>query len=692
MDSAVEEVDAFLADLSEDESDEPVEEALSDPAGESANDWLVDELLADEADINWLSDSDEDEAEGIDEREVGADAFAFDDFDDGEMGFDEPELEDAFAAAPQDEADDFDWLSDMEAIETGELVVRPEPDSEEWKFPEDQPATEPEAILEVDEDSVPDEVSEDSWTSETFFAETAVGEDLPGWLSQLDEADEQAEVAEPSNLESSDEEIPDWIASMRPSQGIVGSELPGVFPEIDLRDTLEGIPEELAGAELPDWLQDTPLDSAPPPVFEAPNKEAQMEIPDWLQPDAGETESGVSQSGVLADQPEAGSSRDEWRSLLEELPPLTPLAESLPKAEIPEWVQQLKPRELTGEPPREPEGPEEQSGPLKGLQGIVTIEPSIARPRSVALAAPYVTTPEQQQQVALLHQLTQEAPETLTSLETKSAYDTAVWLRISLAILLIVVLLVGLRGPGVVALGEAVPTNVQAVETAVSAAAGQPVLVAVEYTPAMAGELSPQAELLLAQLEANGSPVLITSQYAAGTAVASNLPAAANARMIGYLPGETIGLRQLGNCLAARSSCEELNGRVLDANLQADLSQVGLVIVLTGDRDSLVNWIEQVGSLNDGAPLVAGVTQALTPLARSYAATDLLNGFLGGIPETAVYEQLVTLPESDVRSRLNAQILGQLLAGTLLLIGLISYGGQSLASSRRQKKQGKPSV
>jgi hypothetical protein len=632
LDSAVEDVDSFLADL----PDEP-DEALEPDIISEEDLAFIDDLAADEAD--------------------------------------------AFESAELAEGNDFAWLSDMKAIETGKLVVEPEPETDAWAAADEPSSFADEDLPEEAEPATTDE-ADDGWTSDTFFAETAVGEDLPDWLNQLDEADRTTDTAD---VDAPDEEIPEWIASMRPGQGIGGSELPSVFPEMDLRDTLEGIPEELAGAELPEWLQDTPLDRAPPPLFETSAKEESMEIPDWLQPGVEEPDRAVRTPGASVDQPEAGSSRDEWRSLLDELPPLTPLAESLPKAEIPEWVQQLKPPELTGEPPREPKGPEEISGPLKGMHGIVAIEPAIAKPRSATLPAPYVTTPEQQQQVALLQQLTQETLETVTMLSTQPAYDTAVWLRLVLAILLIAALLVGLRGPSLVATDGPVPANVQAVETAVSAAAGQPVLVAVEYTPAMAGELSPQTELLLTHLAANGSPVLITSQYAAGTAVANNLAIAANAQMIGYLPGDSIGLRQLGDCLGGRNECEQLNGRILDSNLQARLSQVGLVIVLTGDRDSLVNWIEQVGSVAENMPLVAGVTQALTPLANSYATTGQINGLLGGAPDAAAYEQLVDLPESGVQTYLNAQIFGQLLAGTLLLIGLLTYGTRGLVSKRRQK-------
>ncbi len=684
LDSAIEEVDTFLADFPD---DEPVEEVTED--------WLADIRTEDADDLNWLSDTGDletmaavepaDEASladmALDEETAVDDEFAFVD----DLAATEAEAAaEAFDSAEPDEEDDLSWLSDMEAIETGELLVELEPESDEWVIPDEEPLVEDEELAEESEEAkaaIADKADNGGWTSDTFFAETAVGEDLPDWLNQLDKTDEPAETAD---MPESDEAIPEWIASMRPGQGIMGSELPSVIPEMDLRDTLEGIPEELAGAELPEWLQDTPLTEAPPSLFEAPAKDEPMEIPDWLQPGVAEPEGTT--SDVPAEQPKAGGSRDEWRSLLEELPPLTPLAESLPKADIPEWVQQLKPPELTGEPPREPEGPEEISGPLKGMQGIIAIEPVIAKPRAATLPNPYVITPEQQQQVALLQQLTQEMPETVTTLSAKPAYDTAVWLRVVLAILLIAAVLVGLRGPNILATNSPVPANVQAVETAVSAAAGQPVLLAMEYTPAMAGELSPQAELLLGQLAANNSPVLITSQYAAGTAVANNLSAAANAQMIGYLPGESIGLRQLGDCLGGRSGCEQLNGRVLDADLQVALSHVGLVIVLTGDRDNLVNWIEQVGSVSEAVPLVAGVTQALAPLASGYAITGQLNGLLGGTTDAAVYEQLVDLPESNVQAQLNAQIFGQLLAGLLLLVGLLTYGTRSLVSNRRQKK------
>ncbi len=680
LEDAAEKGESFLLDLP-DESEEPVEAEEPEIISEADSDWFTVEEIVSQTDLDWLADTgnldkiDDEARHELERLHETADLF-----DDGlDELHDEVLVEDELLAndssLADDEDDDFDWLSDMAAIQTGELTIDEMPSAEtavpSLDEPEDEAPEEPEPALESD-----------SWSSDTFLAETAVAEDLPAWL---DELGENAETAESPEMDLSSEDLPEWIASMRPSQGIFGSELPGVLSDMDIRDTLEGIPEELAGGELPDWLKDAPPDTRPARPLVDINVDATQKIPDWLQPDPPGAKAAGSPL-LPAEDAAPGGSRNEWRFLLENLPPLTPLAESLPKADIPEWIQQLKPPELTGQPPRDLHGPEETVGPLKGMQGVIAIEPAIARPRTASPLLPHVTTPEQLQQAALLHQIARETPTTVTTLSANAPYSTAVWLRIGLAVLLFVAILVGLRGPNLLATNGTVPANVQAVATAVSSAAGQPVLMAIEYTPAMAGELTSQAQMLLAQLAANGSQVVIASQYAAGTAVAETLTADTEAQIIGYLPGEGIGLRQLGECIAGRNTCDQLNGRVLPAELQASLSEIGLVIVVTGDRDNLVNWVEQVGQVAPDVPLVAGVTQALTPLTRSYASTGQIAGLLGGAPEARLYAQLIGQPASGLEAQLNAQVIGQLLAGVLLIIGLVVYGTTGLVNGRRANK------
>jgi hypothetical protein len=73
---------------------------------------------------------------------------------------------------------------------------------------------------------------------------------------------------------------------------------------------------------------------------------------------------------------------------------------------------------------------------------------------------------------------------------------------------------------------------------------------------------------------------------------------------------------------------------------------------------------------------VAGVTQSLAPVAKPYLDTAQLAGMIGGLPETAVYQQQVLgqTPDTALMRQLSAQTLAQLLAAILLLTGGLIFG------------------
>jgi hypothetical protein len=571
-----------------------------------------------------------------------------------------------------------DWLSELAAFDPNDLVERENlADQESWLTQETAvshalPDIEETFAGSFDFAELPDAgqmdqaAPDEEWGSlDDILAESDDAGELADWLEQL--AVPAAASLESPSLPSTEEsaetlistgDLPEWIASMRPEDtdklGSQSSLLPSVLPNAE--DDLYAIAGDLADADLPDWLQDT--------AVSAPDKTAvtlaSAELPVWV-----DTESDL------------GEPSSELASILAGLPPALPPEEMLQKAEIPDWIQDLKPTELTGRPSFSTDFKLQTTGPLAGMPGVVKVEPIVAMPRTVDPIVQFTVTPEQQQQARLLRQLVQEEQQPAQVDVGSSKATGRRGLRFLLACLLLAALALALFMPNLLIGSQPmpVPPAAAALHTAVNAAAGQPVLVAFEYTPALAGELNHEARLLLSQLQDNGSQILITSQSAAGTAVAATLTEslAEPPIAIGMLAGEAIGLRQLGNCIGnPEFICSTLQGRGLSSETQTALQNVGLIVVLTGEQTNLINWIEQVGSATD-TPLVAGVTQSLSPVAAPYYASGQLQGHLDGLPATIALANNVgsSADMTQAQSQYNAQSLVQLAAALLLVVGAL---------------------
>lgn len=529
----------------------------------------------------------------------------------------------------------------------------------------------------------PAPAGEEEWLSQD--------EELPDWISQLDATAPLPDMVDEEDDLIASDELPDWVASLRPSQVSSESSLTGGLRD-KTPETLAGVPEELAGADLPAWLQDISRDADNIPSIAMPADTQLSDIPDWLQPgltlaalDADIL--GEDQGGTL----EMGGVSDEWSAILDDLPPAVPLQDLLPKADIPDWVMQLKPVELTGESPTaRPTGPEESFGPLSGLRGVVTVEPVVALPRVAASIEQFTVSSEQRQQVELLRQLASDGQGQEAVSARQAARDISGWIRPLFAVVLFLVVVLGLQGVIPVNSARLEPTDALAgVHTAVQDVAGETVLVAFDYSPAMAGELTPEAETILSQLAQEQTTILTLSQYTTGVAVAADITqlSGTNAAVhLGYLPGGAIGLRRLGECLNRDDNCDVTFGAPLSNRQKQLLDDVSLIMVLTADRQTLVNWIEQVGGVTE-RPMVAGVTQALSPLAQPYFETGQLAGVVNGVPGTAVYQQTYYQPRegTDASKLFDAQVAAQILLVVVLLLGALIYLITGIAAQRRAK-------
>jgi hypothetical protein len=282
--------------------------------------------------------------------------------------------------------------------------------------------------------------------------------------------------------------------------------------------------------------------------------------------------------------------------------------------------------------------------------------------------------------VSLLKQLTTAETEDDSPIPLQPSGDTFLTLRLVIGVVLLVIVIAGwimppLNSflPGLV--GQPISVEAESAISVLDAAAGRPALVAFEYTPAMGGELDPIAKNFLQNIADNGGTAVTISQVAAGVPVAQKIVEEVeglNNHAIGYLPGEAIGIRGLGSCLATNSSCETI-GLKIDQETQALLKDTGVIIVLSGERDGMVSWIEQVGT-QTSVPMIAGLTQALSPVAGPYLASRQLAGAVVGLPEAAAIENLSTEGDGFTTKALNSLTVAQWLAIIVLAIGAFYYG------------------
>jgi len=484
--------------------------------------------------------------------------------------------------------------------------------------------------------------------------------------------------------------------------GLAGTRRQSTQP-LDSQGNLLGVPQQLAGTDLPSWLSDQLQHAGEPrddPVID------DIELPEPTratilspgEPDV-EEESSPFDDSVL------DPSFEKWLQEFTEEPISPDWMEDddvqidqpmtggvvLPGAETPEWLHDI--HEEEGETAELLGIIEvvEATGRLSGIKGAIQIEPVIAALVIDSASSDYSISKEQLQKIALLEGIIHAEPVKKKRTAIEPQRSSPVLLRVVLAGALIVVIVLAAVVPSSMEwldgfASTTVSRSAQELYDQLEDASGAPVLVAFDYTPAMAGELNPISLTLLEQLAGNGSVALTLSQSAAGAEVASIVVEEVEDLdwlSIGYLPGEAVGLRSLSECIDGAENCETLFGKALPNEIQESLAEAAAVLILTSDSESLIDWIEQVGAPHEDAVLLAGVTQALGPVVQPYYLSDQLKGVLIGLPDIVAYEQELLVVDSDDSSITSGAIVIWMIAA-FLLAGLIYYAITGLRNSRSE--------
>ncbi len=637
----------------------PVWETESLPRKGDAVPEVASALTEDEELRRWLAQFADEEVESVETAEVPeADETTIDEerlleWVEQEVGETEVEAEDRAALEA--------WREAREAERT--LSEAEEPVPLETPSAEEPPTAPSEAAVD--------------WTAPLVGEGPA--EEGPPAASEAEGAPEAAEAGLPE-LEPG--EVPDWMASLVGESP--AEEGPPAAPEV------EGAPEaaeaglpELEPGEVPDWMaplvREGPAEEGPPA---APEVEG---APEGVTEDrSGET---LGETPLMPGSAEVLLGEEELEALLEEAVASRPAeeaeeAQAVQEDQLPEWVRALRER-LAGEdegvvlPGEEEEEPLEAvlAGPLAGIPDVLPVEPRLTQmvqPTQPVLKL--VLRKEERYWAKWLERLlqTEEAPgEAGTAVERPMPYW--LWrLVVGLAFML------GLLAMLVRGWGRGLPARVPspAVQeffyTAQSVPPGGVVMVAVDYLPAWAPEISLAAQPALRLLEARQPYYLVLSTQPFGPGLAHALLTELGVppeRIIwlGYLPGGRAGLAMLARWPKAAfpPAVQGPNPWEHPALAQwQGMSDTAMLLVLTDQPIRAREWVEQVGLLlSPETPLVFVGSAGLGPVLEPYLGHPV-RGWVSGFEDAQALAGLTGHPMPANLHRLwqGAMMLGLVLA------------------------------
>jgi len=606
------------------------------------------------------------------------------------------------------------WLSGLTPAEPAEEAASAPAISRDTELPEwltTQREEEPSAALNTPEQEIspapaempawlsgltPAEPAEEAATSalDTLSDESQkptpqeeVAAEIPAWLADLAPAgtapesktviftDEETTSAQeiktpvPELETEKAHKTPAWLQEITPAPETISP--PPSVPAFTLEEgeppaeeTGEGVvfldePAELAekAVEIPDWLRDL----APTSTEEAPASAAlqQAEVPQWLE--------SLRPPGT-GPLPETALPDTEPGSIGEEV------AGGLIKAEIPTWVQQLRPDTTATVAAPSPldevaTSPQEEAGPLKGLQGILPALPVVDmppdfQPQPALGASSQVMEAAQLWQDLLQHPRSTKRPVARAHARPGWGQTVSRWI---VAVLLVLAALAPILGflPETLA-QPPLQAGVAPLQLAVEGLqAGDTALVALEYGPAEANEMDHITEALLTHLMEHGVQVVAVSTVPEGVGLIQTWldwaetryqPAEGSLVNGGYLPGESNGIAQfLGS--------------------PQRTPKPDFLLVLAARTGPLRWWVEQNAVAGSRAlPMGVGLSASTGPRMRPYLDVYGVQGWLIGLPGTTAYWQSRGIrPNEGLARRLDALLLTQWVAAGLLLAGAAYY-------------------
>lgn len=618
-----------------------------------------------------------------------------------------------------------DWLKQFASSWSTEMPAQEERGTQEDFVPDWLKQLETEA---PSAGQPPVEQGEPDWLKQ-FAAEGAQAsspvsetpEQLPSWLEELsaEGKEKPAAGAPPSPEPAPPLEMPDWLSALGEETSAGRSSVPAFVEEVPAGPVEE---ETL----LPDWLAEiqSEIPATPRPSEEPSSEAISLETPEWLAgiEAAEEASAGRSLAFLEGEAPASASEVDlgleipDWLEAVrpergtetgEATTPESPVESTLEAAELPSWVQAMKPVEAvisTVQPEVSgKEGVTESAGPLRGLRGVIPIGISITPGRrSPAYFLKLQVSEQQRADAELLEKLVLREGQARPIRPAVQASGT-LW-RVLSALLLMVAIVLPLLGNTQLAPDLMLfPSEWERTQRVLAAIPpSSPILVVFDYDPAFFAEMHSAAAPVIDALLNRGARLTLISTLPTGPALAEgflrttqerHLQAGMQYVNLGYLPGGPAGIYYFASSPQQAAPRTAAAAPAWDSPALAgvrQLSDFAALLVLTDNADTARAWVEQTRQARQGTPLIMIVSAQVEPMVRPYFDADnsdpyQVQGMITGLAGGKAFEQTYGQPGLS-RRYWDAFSLGLLTATLLMILGGVS---SAVAAWSERKKGGK---
>ncbi len=492
--------------------------------------------------------------------------------------------------------------------------------------------------------------------------------EVPEWLTNLDEFTSSAEDRETQGIEDSIHEdignLHDWLSELVAQETPMGEQVPGVVSE-----TEEDIPEWLKNLDVvgSDEIGDH-ITAGEPSRTVFPFIGAEIEEDDLLD--------GEDFPSRLTSEEE-----DEGRDVPED--------SDLALAEIPGWLAAIRPvdKEESG---RFQEGNDvENAGPLAGLRGVLPAEPEITQfKKPPVYSAKLRITETQQAHIDTIRRMlaAEGKSEPIPEPSVISTQRMLRWLIGFLLILGISILILG--GGQIFPLPNAsgIPADILDISRIVSnIPVHKPILVAFDYEPGTSGEMNAAAAALIDHLILRGARLALISTKPTGPAMGEffihniqkehDYVSGEEYINLGFIPGEAAGLLSFAQTpkWVIQQSFDGVNP--WESTILRDievLSDFAVFVVITDNFETARTWIEQIQPRIGDTPLLMVVSAKIEPMVRPYSdfgPNRQVAGIVSGITGGAAYEFVIG------KTNLSHDYWGAFNIGLIIILAVIILGG-----------------